>query len=443
MLALSCVATNLVGMVMAFRTGLRPLLLMCSSFNLCWLSFPALYQISTRSAAWGDSSLFTFPSAITSALGMNLALSVTFLCTYALYRARPTPSADAASEARPRPRQRVAGKWMILGSLVLLPFIAAQMGGFGNLFSSRSGVNELLAQQGLTLQIAGGGIIALIRIVPGALAVAGTLLVLHANRHQERRKMREHLWPFLGIVLIFTYTNPLVNTRFTFLAAALPVLLLVFRPRSARAGGLIAIGCVGVFAAVYPFVNALQGSRSSVFASGGVSMTAFASRDFDGFQQLVNSVLFSEENGHTSGRYVLSSLLFFVPRSIWNDKSVPASVDVAAFRGYRFTNLSLPLQAEVALDLGLVFALVLAVIVAIVWRKLDDKWQGTSATIPLIALLAAAQIGLIRGPLGAQVPVVGLTIALVAVGVSLDRRKKLSDIEVARTFTSARSRIRR
>ena len=73
---------------------------------------------------------------------------------------------------------------------------------------------------------------------------------------------------------------------------------------------------------------------------------AFATPDFDGFQQIVNAMVFSEDVGHSLGHYTSSALLFFVPRSLWEGKATPASIDVAEHRGYEFTNLSLPLPAE-------------------------------------------------------------------------------------------------
>jgi hypothetical protein len=174
----------------------------------------------------------------------------------------------------------------------------------------------------------------------------------------------------------------------------------------------------------YPAANRFQGTEQAGAAQG---LDVLASKDFDGFQQSINTVSFVDDLGHAYGTYTLSGVLYFVPRSVWPEKERPASIDVAARRGYLFTNLSLPLHAEMYLDFGPVGMALAMFLAASAGRRCDLDWAaGVRSRAGLMAPYAClATLSIIRGPIGANGPVYLTNLGLIALGLLLARNSRV------------------
>ena len=195
---------------------------------------------------------------------------------------------------------------------------------------------------------------------------------------------------------------------------------------------------------VYPLLNFF---RSDNFrrASGFDSL---ASEDFDGFQQVVNTGQYVSQWGSGFGNHTLSALLYFVPRSIWTSKEVPASWVVAENRGYSYVNLSLPVHAEWYLDVGLVGMVTLMLMLGVALGRLDHWWldapdSRVAAVVPIVAI---AMLGVIRGPLGGEVPYFGTILGLVLLALAresprVDMIRESADIPGRRAETWCTSPI--
>jgi hypothetical protein len=400
------------GTAHATISGNRLLSLTFWTISLCYLAVPALYQVSTRQAAWNDHYIYLDQTRLLVTL---LVTNLLFGCFAlgAAGRGRPRRSRAGRSSVAVAPSTRAAlvvPAMYAFGALLLLPLVIAATGGVATLLSSRSERNAALAAGGVGQDLSGGARLALVAILPGALALACTyILVL-------RRLRGQRYLPVVLLVtgcLLFLYSNPLANTRFVSTLAFLPLLLLLLQPRSRRGlAVLMALLVIGVFA-IYPLANTFRGPRVSAETVG------LADNDFDGFQQLVNTQQYVEDHGHTWGRHLGSAILFALPRSIWPGKAVPASIPVAANRGYSFTNLSLPLPGELYLEFGLLGAAGVMLVWGRCWRRLDEDWAGGIATTTgaLVPYLAGAQLGLLRGPAGSLMPVYGSAVVLLAVAL--------------------------
>lgn len=408
-------ATGYLGLLLAFRTGFRPMLAVFMVFFTCWLVIPSMYQLSTNQVAWGDSVVLQAEPFVTRALLLNLATISLFVATYAFY------SRNDGRHPKPRPVNRREGlrSWMgftllfVCASAALLPLVVSSLGGIETVFATRSEATAERESQGLSLATSGGAMLALVSFVPAGLAAVALLLCAYMF---SRVPMAQH--PFgRGLALLFLagvslalaliYANPLANTRFLALTTFGPALLLLWNPVRTFRGFLTVLVLFLAFLVVYPLAHVLQGSAFTV------DTTIFAGPDFDGFQQIVNSMMYIDGTGHSGGIYLLSALGFFVPRSIWDGKSDPASLDVAAASDYNFVNLSLPVHAEIHLEFGWIGILLATWAAAWIWCRLDRAWLRHGTWRLLTAVLAMAQIGIMRGPLGAQIPVVAVAICAV------------------------------
>jgi hypothetical protein len=76
---------------------------------------------------------------------------------------------------------------------------------------------------------------------------------------------------------------------------------------------------------------------------------------FDSYQIFTRGLDVGEIN---FGFGILSSLLFFIPRSMWNDKGTASCIQIAEFSGLHHTNISCPIILELYLNfwyLGVLF----------------------------------------------------------------------------------------
>jgi len=383
-------------------------------FTACYLIVPAIYQLAYREAAWQDYYIYIDDRRVQNAL---IVLNVCFAAFGVGSRRRKgrrplrteSPDGVTATAYPDRPRELELALALAAASLALLPVVVAKTG-FAALFSSRSARTKQFEASGVGLEQAGGAVAALYTILPGALALAAAYLLLTRWRRGLRYSPLV-LWGSLALVVV--YSNPLANTRYVSSVAIVALLFVVLQPRSRRGMTVVAASIVLALFAIYPIANVFRS------ADAEPEPLSLSSIDFDGFQQLVNAQQYVEENGHPLGIHVVSAALFVVPRSIWEDKSRPASIDVAENRGYAFTNLSLPVFGEFYLDLGFPGAVVLMYGWGRLWRRLDDDWLVglTAGGARLVPYLAIAQIGIIRGPLGSQVPVSEPTALLLVLSV--------------------------
>jgi hypothetical protein len=346
-----------------------------------------------------------------------------------LQRRRFSP---APSENAYRPRDAVvdtgrallvAGGCCLLG-LALLPRVAAAAGGLSGFFTTRASRATLLAYSGpVQDDNAADGFL---RILPGALALAAAFIALTVALTTRRRGSDPDRGRYrvavgiavVGVLLLTLYANPFTSSRYISVSGLGALALVLTRPRSRRGALVLATFAVVGLLLVYPLAYGFRDDPQTTDLLTS-PWDAIATNDFDGFQQVVNTLQFVEEHGLSWGAHLTSAALYLVPRSIWTDKARPASLDVAENRGYEFIDLSLPLHAEFYLDTGLIGMVVLMVVVGLVWARLDDAWladRGGSMAL-LVPYLCLAQLGILRGPLGSLVPVAATTTVLLLLGL--------------------------
>lgn len=415
LLLAATLALGYLGLLLSFRAGFRPMLAVFVVFFTCWLVIPSMYQLSTNQVAWGDSVVLQAEPFTTRALLLNLVVLSIFIATYALH------SGSDRIRPMPEPRDPQEGTLALLGltlflvcaSATLLPLVVSSVGGIETVFATRSEASAEREAHGLSLASSGGALLALVSFVPAGLAAVALLLCafmlsrVPVGQRPFVQGLSLLVLTGLSLALALIYANPLANTRFLALTTFGPALLLLWNPVRAFRGFLTVLVLFLAFLLFYPLAHVLQGSELTV------ETAIFAGPDFDGFQQIINSMLFVDGTSNSGGIYLLSALGFFIPRSVWEAKASPASLDVAAASDYSFINLSLPVHAEIHLEFGWIGVFLATWIVAWIWCRLDRAWLLHTSWRLLTAVLAMAQIGIMRGPLGAQVPVVAVAICTV------------------------------
>ena len=122
--------------------------------------------------------------------------------------------------------------------------------------------------------------------------------------------------------------------------------------------------------------------------------------DFDAFDQVNNTVNYVQVEGHTRGRQLAGSALFWVPRVGWPDKPTNTGELLANFRDYDYGNLSAPVWAEFWIDGG--WPLLLVGMGELGWllRRSDERAKARpSQPAPrrLVGILPFYMIIVLRG----------------------------------------------
>ena len=414
------------GAIQSAAHELRPAAAAFYVFWFAWLGVGPIAQLTLGRVAWNDTRALADPAAVRLALVLT-ALAIAFfaigdLATRARVRA-PRP------EARASIRRVVHG--IVVAALVVVGVNAVNVLGLNSLFASRNARGDALDAAGGSLSDAGGVVYALYTVLPAGLAIAAALLGVYrlqlAWRGLAHVRVSEMGLLLVGVVGIALFANPFSQTRFIALLALGSLVLAAVRPRSPRAGfAFLALGIAATLL-IYPLANVF---RRGTLSFGSITANTFVSPDFDGFQQVVNTLSYVQTHGFAGGHHLVSAVLFFVPRSVWADKATIASADVAKHAGYSFTNLSLPVHAELYLQFGIAGLVVGMLLLGVLAARVDSAWLHAplSKWAMLAPLVSMAMFGILRGPLGAQVPAYLPAILILLVAIrSSPRTRALPD----------------
>ena len=131
---------------------------------------------------------------------------------------------------------------------------------------------------------------------------------------------------------------------------------------------------------IFPIVSEIsRGDVLAFFEKGFVDYYS-SSGDFDGFQSTINAVQYINSEGYQLGRSLGSAVLFFVPRSIWPEKSIGLGGESAEFIGYPFLNVSSPLPAELYADFGFMSVFLVGFVIGYLWNKCDLYYTYAKST---------------------------------------------------------------
>ncbi|MEL5959244.1 hypothetical protein AADR41_31565 [Streptomyces sp. CLV115] len=245
-----------------------------------------------------------------------------------------------------------------LGLLVLLAFAASgyyilKVGGPAVFFTSRQEISASVAGSGVGADGSnvGSAFLKGFGTVPALLALLFFTRRLVTSRAARRSASAVLVWAGL-LVLNVIVNNPVSNARYWFLTVLVSLLFTAFPSSAAMYRSVLAMGVVGALV-LFPYADRFRydsaGYRpvesSSVFEP-------LATKDYDQTVMFANTITWVDTRGHTYGRQLAGSALFFVPRSVWNGKPEDTGVRVGQWMGMKMTNLSSPLWTELWVDFG-------------------------------------------------------------------------------------------
>jgi hypothetical protein len=400
----------------------RWFVLIFHSFAYVFLAIAPLVQLDADSFLWlVDAS----PPVLTAAATISLVGTVMFDAGLLLGRTHDRSAPPSSRDARrvvtePAPagaRYRTNRALLILTALVVVSLaIFGVRGGFGLVFASRAEMESALCSIGPSGGLAECGLVmALVHVPPVLLLILGFGLRSHANRFLAWSAIA------IGAFATFVTANPASNGRFW--AGAVAVGLVGVAIRSSLKGRLAFWLLIpALLVLIYPTLDFAR-QRAWSFDLSIHPETLTDKQDFDAFQQIANGVIFVDTFRIRGGSQAAASVLFFVPRSVWQDKAPATGPMVAtALRVPDNLNVSAPLWEEAYVDFGLPGVAAMLAAMGFVVARLETKRQrhadGGDHLLGLTApFLAGYGVFFLRGPL---LPAVGL-LAVVALVVILVR----------------------
>lgn len=248
--------------------------------------------------------------------------------------------------------------------------------------------------------------------------------LLQTNRQRRSRGVRGHMMlPLLTGLAVLYSVNPISSPRYYFGTVILTVMASLGAYATPKRVRISAVGfLLGLFL-LFPLADMFRRSIDAVTIEFQ-PIQSLTSGDFDGLVQMMNALRFVDLEGITWGQQALGVILFWVPRSYWENKPIDSATLVAEHAGYDFTNMSAPLWAELLLNGG--WFLVIVGMAAFGWwlRRRDDAavalWRRGGASTPLGMILPFYLIILLRGSL-LQAMVYLVIIAIAAQFVTVGR----------------------
>lgn len=220
---------------------------------------------------------------------------------------------------------------------------------------------------------------------------------------------------FSALIIFFVVNYPLALPRFIFFGYLICFFLFYFNPSFKNKSLLFLVFGLGI-TTLFPLTSHL--TRGEGDFNLNIAEYYASSGDFDSFQSIINCIIYVEKNGFELGNQMLSSVLGFIPRSVWTGKGDPTGAITAAAAGYEYVNISSPLPAEFFIDFGFLGLIVFSFLFGYFLRYLDQNmlFNKKFSFIFLISLCLTSLIVIIsRGALLAIINVVYSEIFIFAI----------------------------
>ena len=217
-----------------------------------------------------------------------------------------------------------------------------------------------------------------------------------------KKYLKSFFWFFSILVTfsLFMIVNyPLSLPRFILFSYLIAFYCYSFRPNFKTKSIVILSFAFGI-TTLFPYMSYLTRGE------GDFKFDIFnyyqSSGDFDGFQSIINTVIFVDKYGYTFGNQIISSFLSFIPRSLWLNKGEPTGSIAAEAAGYDFLNISSPLPAEFYIDFGYIglifFSFSFGWFIRFVDKKISNYSEKNLSYILSIIVISLIVI-VARGPI--------------------------------------------
>jgi hypothetical protein len=369
---------------------------------------------------------FATDDVVDAGLVHFIALSI-FAIIFYFYTRRPRPPAEFTVPGGMVPL-------LAIGSIVGFGLFIVASGGVGNMLAARH------------MKVAGEGDANLETAVL-AIEVIPTLMLCLAARSGLSKgfPLFTLMTTFFCLCLLLLAQNPLNAPRNFLLQNWLPVILITLRGRF-KALHFYILALVGLVV-VMPILSMTTRFGANSLATAASMLTAdkiFTIPYVDVYDMMTFEMRWFHSHEFFDGWKTISLILFFVPRAIWTGKATLVALDIgnylASAKVAGTANLSLFVAGDFYADYGFAGVvggtLVLAILMGRIFYQKAYLLNGQN--LKEYMLLSATPI-LIRGPLGANVPLFFCNMILLTIMIQVITRRVRSPVAQEATATPKRA----
>lgn len=199
------------------------------------------------------------------------------------------------------------------------------------------------------------------------------------------RKYKKTILPVIIVLICCFIVNPIFGlARFNVAIVYLGTVILFFQ--NIKYSKLFILIFFTGFVVLFPMINVFRNiSLNEVSFSllldtiDDISMN-FLRGDYDAFSIVINTINHISQHGLSYGYQFLGAVLFFIPRSIWQDKPFGSGYTVRLEQGESFLNVSSPLIAESLINFGLIGVIIFGFFLGRITTYIDRVyWNNISS----------------------------------------------------------------
>lgn len=232
---------------------------------------------------------------------------------------------------------------------------------------------------------------------------------------------------FFALLLILYFKNPIVEHRNGFGPIWLSLFFILFLHH--RSFQSVIVACFALFLFGFPLGELLAPHRNVDSTLVEIFTRNYNTIHWDAWANIAGAIGLVDVAGHTSGYQTLSSLLFFVPRALWEAKGVASAEILGVYLmdhySHWMTNISFPILAEGYLEFGIVGVVAVGALVGQYCKFID--YLTTKSDFKFVGIyLSFTLIFMMRGPLLPYIAYTsGAVIAFVFVSLLMPKVKTL------------------
>ncbi|MFE7354054.1 hypothetical protein ACFU8Q_12820 [Streptomyces sp. NPDC057543] len=317
--------------------------------------------------------------------------------------------AAARSGNGPATAHRVRLRLLVVLAFAASGYYIVKLGGPAIFFTSRQEISASVAVSGVASAQSnvGSAFLKGFGTVPALLALLFCTRRLVTSRRARRSPSTVLVWCAL-LILNVIVNNPISNARYWFLTVLVSLLFTAFPSSAAMYRSVLAMGVVGALV-LFPYADRFRYDSTGYRPMESSSVfEPLTTKDYDQAVMFANTIAWVDTRGHTYGRQLTASALFFVPRSVWSGKPEDTGVRVGQWMGMNMTNLSAPLWTELWVDFGAPGMVGAFALIGYAAARTDRRYAravsrdgpGPGSVLAIAApLIAGYSFILLRGPL--------------------------------------------
>lgn len=194
----------------------------------------------------------------------------------------------------------------------------------------------------------------------------------------------------LLLLEIFILNFPTSTTRFWMGAIYIGIFLLIFNKKilNNRIYDLLILMTFTIF---FSFLYLFKFYDIDYIFTEGLSIKSISesynSVDYDAYSIIPRTQHYVKNYDYVYGHQLLGTILFMVPRGIWENKPVPSGQFIVESQNQAYTNVSCPLISEGYLNFGVFGIIVFHMLLGLICKKLDTiYWMKKDSSMYLSIL---------------------------------------------------------